>query len=101
LSRVDSDGDGMTDAQERIAGTAPDDAGSRFLAESIPTAGQVSLQSVTGRAYQLEYTTNLLQPTWWPVPGASNIPGTGGLLVLSNSTTTNRQRSYRILVESP
>jgi len=101
LSQVDSDGDGMTDEDERVAGTAPDDAGSRFLVASIPESGQVSLQSVTGRVYQLEYTTNLLQPTWWPVPGASNIPGTGGLLVLSNSTTTNRQRSYRILVESP
>jgi len=101
LSQVDSDGDGMPDAQERIAGTAPDDADSRFQAESIPMAGEVSVQSVTGHTYQLETTTNLLQSTWWPVPGASNIPGTGGLLVLSNSITTNRQRSYRILVGSP
>lgn len=101
LSRVDSDGDGMPDAQERVAGTAANDAGSVFRAAGMPVAGQVSVQSVAGRAYHLQYSTNLLLSGWWPVPGATNIPGTGGLLVLTNVSTPEIQRSYRIVVAAP
>ena len=101
LSRVDSDGDRMPDEQERVAGTAADDAGSVFRAAGMPAAGQVSVQSVTGRAYHLQYSTNLLLSDWWPVAGATNVPGTGGLLVLTNASMPENQRSYRIAVEVP
>jgi len=101
LSQVDSDGDGQPDAQERIAGTDPADAGSRFRAAGMPAAGQVSVDSATGRAYHLQYSTNLLQPDWRPVPGATNVPGTGARLVLTNLDAPDVQRSYRIAVERP
>ena len=58
-----------------------------------------SVRSVTGRAYDLQYATNLLQPDWHPVPGATNVPGTGGLLVLTNLPAPDGQRTYRIAVE--
>jgi hypothetical protein len=98
LSMVDSDGDGMPDVQERVAGTAPNDSGSFFRAEGVPAAGLVSVQSVTGRSYHLQYSTNLTLPGWWSVPGATNIPGTGGLLVLSNVPSVDSRRAYRIAV---
>jgi hypothetical protein len=101
LAQVDSDGDGMPDAEERTAGTAADNAGSLFRAAGVPAAGQVSVQSATGRTYHLLYNTNLLQPDWWPVPDATNIPGTGALLVLTNLPGADIQRSYRIAVEAP
>ena len=101
LSRVDSDSDGMPDEQERVAGTAADDAGSVFRAAGMPAAGRVSVQTVAGRAYHLQYSTNLLLSDWRSVPGATNIPGTGGLLVLTNASAPEIQRSYRIAVEVP
>ncbi len=101
VSRVDSDGDGMPDAQERIAGTDLTNSGSMFRVAGVPAAGQVAIQSVAGRAYRLEYCTNLVQPVWWPVAGAANIPGTGGLLVLTNDSGFDLQRSYRIGVSVP
>ena len=101
LSRVDSDGDGMPDAQERVAGTAPDDPTSYFRVAGIPAAGQVAVASVTGRAYQLQFSTNLLQPDWWPAPGATNESGTGGMLILSNLPVVDSQRIYRVTVTQP
>ena len=101
LSRLDSDGDGLPDDQERIAGTEPTDNRSVFRAAGVTAAGQVAVQSVAGRAYRLEYCTNLLQAVWRPVPGVSNIPGTGGVLVLTNDSGADPQRSYRIGVRVP
>ncbi len=101
LSQVDSDGDGMPDAQERIAGTDPSDPGSVFRASGTAAAGEVAVESVAGRLYHLTYTTNLLHPLWLPVPGATHIPGTGGWLVLSNPPTGDLQRMFRVQVEAP
>ena len=101
LSRVDSDGDGVPDVQERIAGTDLTNGASLFRSEGVPAAGQVAVQSVAGRAYRLEYCTNLLQAVWLPVPGVSNVPGTGGRLVLTNDPGADPQRAYRIGVRVP
>ena len=102
LAGLDSDGDGMPDWQELVAGTAPGDSNSVFRAAGMPAAGEVAVSSVAGRLYHLQYKTNLLQPDWWPVPGATNIPGGEGVtLVLSNAPTADPQRAYRIAVEAP
>ena len=102
LAGLDSDGDGMPDWQELVAGTAPGDSNSVFRAAGMPAAGAVAVSSVAGRLYHLQYKTNLLQPDWWPVPGATNIPGGEGVtLVLSNAPTADPQRAYRIAVEAP
>ena len=99
LSRVDSDGDRMPDSQERIAGTDPVNNRSMFRVADVSTAGRVSVQTVTGRVYQLQYSTNLLNPTWWPVPGATQVLGTGGLLVWTNDSTPDLRRLYRMGVQ--
>jgi hypothetical protein len=57
--------------------------------------------SVTGRAYDLQFTTNLLETNWWPVAGATNIPGTGGLVILGNPQGTDTPLFYRVTVEKP
>lgn len=101
LSQMDSDGDGMPDAQERVAGTAPNDPASCFRVAGIPAAGQVAVASVTGRAYNLQFTTNLLHPGWGPVSGATNIPGSGGPLLLSDMPAVDAQRTYRVIVILP
>jgi hypothetical protein len=66
---IDTDGDGMTDYAEFIAGTNPTNAASK-LALSVPlspTSGMVQLTwtTVPGRAYRLDMSTN--GTTWAPV----------------------------------
>ncbi len=99
LSRVDSDEDGQPDWQERLAGTVPNDAESRFRVVAVPAAGEVVVPSATGRMYRLLHATNLPAAQWSPVPGASNIPGTGAALVLTNVPVPGPQGYYRPVVE--
>ena len=84
----DEDEDGLFNIEEFIAGTNPQDENSFFRATDIAAmAGDfvgVIVPSVTGRAYALEYTTNLLDGSWFMVPGQSNVTGTGSLLALTN-----------------
>ena len=73
----DSDGDGYSDADERVFGTDPEDAESRFsmnLTYGSPTAGSVALEfpTVTGRSYTVEKSTQL--DVWDDV---ETYPGTG------------------------
>lgn len=99
----DFDGDGMSDTEEYIADSGPNDAGSFF---SITDAGSRTNPSVrfscsTGRVYSLRYASNLVQAVWANVDGAVRVAGEGdGELQL---TDTNRWQDgyYRVGVELP
>ncbi|HMO04026.1 MAG TPA: hypothetical protein PKC67_01105 [Kiritimatiellia bacterium] len=99
----DDDLDGFANLEEFIAGTDPQSAASFFVATDLGTGeGQpvaVSVPSVTGRVYTLEVSTNLLSGTWSPVPGQANVPGTGALLILTN--TPADQAGFRLNVKLP
>jgi serine protease len=101
LSGVDSDGDGMPDWQERIAGTDPAAAGDFLRAAGVAAGGRVAVSSVAGRTYHLHFTTNLVQPDWRPVPGATNRAGTGVELELVPEGVAEPFNYYRIAVEAP
>lgn len=67
----DSDGDGVTDDAERIAGTDPQSAGSVFTVSTA--AGRVlSWPSAEGRTYTVWYTLDLTIP-FETLPGASGL----------------------------
>ncbi len=114
VAGVDYDGDGMTAWEEYIAGTDPFDAESSFFITSIaplysetnfvehvwtdPGTGITQTQniyvvegeilswpSVGGRAYRLEYTTNLVEGAYEQVPGATNLPATPPVNVFTNT----------------
>ena len=68
---TDSDGDGMPDYAEFIAGTDPTNAASRFifLSAAVQTNRLVQLKwaAIPGRLYQLESSTDLVN--WTPLTG--------------------------------
>jgi len=80
----DFDGDGMSTADEEIAGTSALDAAARFTAGlSSDALGPVlSWQSSPGRLYTVEATASLLSPAWQPLAGYTDVAGTGGTLTV-------------------
>jgi len=57
----------------------------------------VSLGSVAGLSYRLEYKDSLSDPTWTPLP--PTVLGTGGPLVLQDTNAIAPSRFYRVLCE--
>jgi hypothetical protein len=95
---MDTDGDGMPDYAEFVAGTNPTNAASnfRFQSASVSTNGEVRLQfsTVPGRLYQVEPSANL--QTW-----DTNAPwqqATGSSLSLVVTNTAPGTRFYRVQV---
>ncbi len=55
-----------------------------------------TFSTIVGRAYQLQFKTNLAQPTWSNLLGA--ITATNASTTISDPFSTNRQRFYRIIL---
>jgi subtilisin family serine protease len=71
------------------------------ITETFPQAGDLRLVFLTrtNRAYRVESADSLgTPPVWTPLPGATNVTGTGGLVpVIDAGALTNRpQRLYRV-----
>ncbi len=81
----DIDADGMTSADEEIAGTDATDPTDR-LAVSFSRTPQGTLvlvwNGVAGRLYTVETSPTLQPPAWQPLPGCIDMPGTGAPLVV-------------------
>lgn len=78
---ADTDGDGMSDGGEAIAGTDPRDPASRLELGVAPAGGGVELRwtAVPARAYQIESSADLktwsvAQPWFTPAPGPAVWP---------------------------
>lgn len=98
----DDDGDGMTEAEEAIAGTDPQDPASVLRVASLagPTGtntGSVAVLTATNRWYTLESSTNLI--LWQAEVGATNVPGTGALQNLGGSAPVPDRMYFRIRAE--
>jgi parallel beta-helix repeat protein len=97
---LDSDGDGISNAAEDIAGTDPNDDASYFgVSRAIDGSGRVILmwESITGRQYVLQTTTNLI--TGWS--DVTVVNGTGGTISLPAPMPTDTARYYRVQVRKP
>jgi hypothetical protein len=101
-SSGDSDGDGMTDGNEVLAGTDPLDAASLFHILSISHGPpvEVTFTIVTNRLYTLVSRTNLTEGAWLTVPGQSNVMGNGGSMSLRD-TNAAAASFYRVSVALP
>jgi hypothetical protein len=114
LSR-DSDGDGVPDWAEYIAGTNPKDATDLFRLEMVPGTNQVQVSfhalAAAGigyegvqRFYALESSTNLLTGNWNALPDLSRVSGNDQMVVYCQPTGGTNVPAFfraRVWLEGP
>lgn len=95
----DPDGDGVCNADEFVAGTAPTNAVDVFTIRSASTSGSVQFATVSGRYYQVQSTTNLADTEAWSTwPGLLCPTGSVTSIVLP---TDAPGLSFRLAVLPP
>lgn len=97
----DTDGDGMADGPEIRAGTGVSDASSLLimvqLRPSPPTDLDLFWDSVPGKTYQVDYTTNNLSdnPAFDTIPGTITATGSVSSITVNNGMLTPNAH-YRV-----
>lgn len=101
---ADPDGDGLTNMEEFLFGTNPNDSGdsSNPLGLAVSPVGEsfdVAFDTVPGRIYQVKYTTDFI--TWHNVPNGQRV-GDGSRSTVSDPIENGTTRKfYRIEVSLP
>lgn len=107
-SGTDSDGDGFTNADEFLAGTDPTNATSKLGFSSLATGSGtaandfiLTLPTISGRSYQVEWSNSLTSGTWTPLGGT--ITGTGNPIEIrdTGALTGTPKRFYQLSLVSP
>ena len=95
---ADTDGDGMSNGDEFVAGTLPRDANSVFKIKSVQcdaSGCEVFFDSITGRVYRVEYRDNFTD-AWMLVEQKT---GTGSPLSVSDGSAAGEAtRFYQLTV---
>jgi hypothetical protein len=96
----DTDGDGLTNGQEYIAGTDPQNDFSVLSAHVWAVGGVfgIGFQSASGRIYSIEANSNLVSGSWQKL--TDGVGGTGGVLEYEDAVP-DTSRFYRIKVSLP
>ena len=107
---LDQDGDGVSNADEYVMGTIPNNGASYLRVDqqmATPTGIVVRFPSALNREYFIRYGSNLLTTVWLPA-NTNAIAGTGGTVTwVDDGTLTTpsplavSNRNYRIDVQLP
>lgn len=101
-ANADADGDGMTNWQEFRARTDPRNQASLLKISPLVLSGNdmsVSLPTVLGITYRIDYADDLFPPASWRVL-ADQIPGTGSpIIIMDPGVVALPRRFYRATVE--
>ncbi len=92
---VDADGDGVTNRNEYLAGTAPRDGSSTFrpTLSNAPPSLRFSLPA--NRSFRVDVSSNLDTWTSWDIPENRGLPVAGGLVEIT-FPLTDPQRFFRV-----
>lgn len=97
----DTDGDGMSDRQEYLAGTDPANPHSnlRLHPPVVSSEGRVTLtwNAVAGKTYRVQFTDRLLDASWRDLPAGAQALGDVGSQV-DDTIDRARERYYRLIV---
>ena len=105
-TNADPDGDGMSNLQEYLAGTNPNDANSDLEITSFTTAtggttANVTWESVLTRCYYIQTRLDLNLATPWLDSGLGLIAPDGSTTTRGITDTNAPMRFYRIQVVKP
>jgi len=96
---ADPDQDGLTNLEEYLAGTDPQDAGSFLAFSSVTVSGvTVSLNfiRVADRSYTIQFADTPTGP-WQKLTDVAAAPTTGTVSIPDTSATTNTARFYQLV----
>ena len=95
---ADTDGDGLTDYQEFLAGTNPIDNNSLLRCLTVATsAGGATIywSAAPGHAYRIEFKNSIDDPAWMTLVSSTS-PSTQTASVVDPDASLNTQRFYRV-----
>jgi hypothetical protein len=92
----DNDMDGMTNAQEYLAGTNPNSPSSKFQISSVSKSGtsvNLSWSAVAGKLYRISYSNNM---NTWTTLSTLHLASTTSTLSHSVGSGTHQKQFYRV-----
>ena len=101
---ADADGDGMTNLQEYLAGTNPQQAGSRLALSGLvypPGAGQplvIQFDGVAGRSYAVRWRESLASGQWQVLTNIGPLSSDGPVVVNDGVAGANRQKYFQVII---
>ncbi len=103
---ADPDGDGMSNLQECLAGTNPNDAGNRLVIKAYSTtaggtSAALTCQSLPTRFYCLQESLSLSPGFGWFDSGSGLISPDGATTTRTITDTNAAMRFYRVQATRP